>query len=61
MFTGLHSEMRQTVQEFVRFSKPRFRIPNLGMAYAKHRTSNVSPRRIGHPLSYADNLAKGKG
>ena len=43
MFTGLPSEMRQTTQEFVRFSKPRFRIPNLGMAYAKHRTSNVSP------------------
>ena len=44
MFTGLHSEMRQTTLEIVRFSKPpipRSRIPNPGMAYG-----------IGHPMSH---------
>lgn len=51
MFTGLHSEMRQTTQEFVRFSRPpipRSQIPNPESSYAvwqKDRTSNVAPWR----------------
>jgi len=43
------------------FPDPKPRIPNLGMAYAKHRTSNVAPRRIGHRVSDADNLGNGYG
>lgn len=30
---------------------PRSRIPNLGMAYGKDRTSNVAPWGVGHRLS----------
>jgi hypothetical protein len=56
MFTGLHSEMRQTAPQFVRFSNPpipdpRSRIPNHGMRYGKDRTSSVAPWGVGHRLS----------
>lgn len=35
MFTGLHSEMRQTTQQFVRFSESRIQNPKSGMGYGR--------------------------
>lgn len=47
MFTGLHSEMRQTAPQFVRFSRPRSQIPKSEIGYAV-----CGMPRIGHPMSH---------